>query len=359
MAGQVRVGLIGAGWWGTQHHIPSLLDYPKAELVGVADLDPAKREGVRRSYGIDAVYESHTDLIERARPQGVIVAVQHAYHYQVAKDALEAGVAVMLEKPMTLHAEEAWELVELAERKGVPLTVGYPSNYTSQVRAAKEAIGAGEIGDIELSTVLYASMVLEFLRGNPEAYRTAFNFPVTAPGAGTYSDPKVAGGGQGHLQVTHPAGILLWITGLRVAEVFALMENRGLAVDLLDAISVRYEGGSLGTLASTGSVSPERPGGNEIRVYGSRGSLHLDLRQGILVVHRDGHPSRSIEPEPEESLYPAQLTSRNLVDVLAGDAGTCAPGELGARVVELLDAAYRSAASGSAIQVRPAAGWPT
>jgi predicted dehydrogenase len=353
VAGQVRIGLIGAGWWGTQYHIPSLLAYPKAELVGVADLDPAKREGVRRSYGIDAVFESHTDLIERARPQGVIVAVQHAYHYQVARDALEAGVAVMLEKPMTLHAAEAWELVELARRKGVVLTVGYPSNYTSLARAAREAITGGEIGDIELSTSLYASMVLEFLRGNPEAYRTSFNFPVTAPSASTYSDPKVAGGGQGHLQVTHPAGILLWITGLRVAEVFAFMEKKGLAVDLLDSISVRFEGNSLGTLASTGSISPDRPSGNEIRVYGSAGSVHLDLAQGVLAIHRAGLPSRSVEPEPGENLYPAHVTSRNLVDLLAGDEETCAPGELGARVVELLDAAYRSAESGTAIKVRP------
>jgi predicted dehydrogenase len=349
---RVRVGVVGAGWWSTQHHIPGLLAYPGAELVGIADRDPAKLEAARRAYGITQLFIDHHELLEKARPQGVVIAVPHAFHYPIARDVLTAGVSVMLEKPMTLRADEAWELVRIAQERGVQLTVGYPWNYTSHARAARDAIRTGEIGDIQLVCGLFASMVLEYLRGNPEAYRDVFKFPVTGPNKDTYSDPAVAGGGQGHLQVTHLAGLMFWVTGLRAAEAFAYMANHGLEVDLVDAISVRFAGGAVGVIGSTGAIAPGQRQDHELRIYGTRGSVILDPIHGTLSIHPSVGEPRTFPDLAEDELYPAEATARNLVDVLAGGGETCAPGELGARVVEMLDAAYRSAKAGQPVEVR-------
>ena len=350
---RVPIAVIGAGWWATQHHIPGLLSYPRAELVGVADTNPDQLRAVTQAYGITEVFTDYGEMFDKRRPAGVVVAVPHAAHYQVAKDALDAGVSVMLEKPMTLNAAEAWYLANLARVKGLHLTVGYPWNYTRHAAEAKRLIASGELGSLQLVSGVFASMVIEYLRGNPEAYRSHFNFPVTGPGRDTYSDPKVAGGGQGHLQVSHLAGLMFWITGLRPATVFALMNNLDVRVDVIDAIAVEFEGSTLGTLCSTGNMTAKLGEQHELRVYGSDGWLRLDPIGGTLVIRHGDGSEKAYEQLAEADRYPAEATARNLVDLILGGTETCGPAELGAITVDLLEAAYRSAASGSAVRVQP------
>lgn len=353
---KARMAVIGAGWWATQFHIPGLLGYDRAEIVGVADRDPAKLEAVKQTFGIEALFTDYREMLAQARPQGVVLAVPHALHYPIARDVLNAGVNLMMEKPMTLSADEAWELVDLARRQGLYLTVGYPWNYTSHANTVREAVRSGSIGEIQLVSGLFASMVLEYLRGNPEAYRRIFKFPVTGPGEQTYSNPEVAGGGQGHLQVTHLAGLMFWVTGLRPAEVFAFMESFDLRVDLVDAIAVRFDNRAVGTLSSTGGIAPDQQlaGGetHEIRIYGTKGSIILNPIPGQLTIRlADGRVQEFPQLTAAES-YPAEATARNLADLILGGGSTCGSGEIGAITVDLLDAAYRSARTGSKVEVR-------
>ena len=98
---KARMGVIGAGWWATQFHIPSLKAYEKADLVGIADVKPEKAAAAADYYDIANTYGDHRELLA-AGVDGVVIAVQHAYHYEVARDALDAGVHVLVEKPMTL-----------------------------------------------------------------------------------------------------------------------------------------------------------------------------------------------------------------------------------------------------------------
>jgi len=341
-----KVAVVGAGWWATQHHIPGLLAYPAAELVAVVDPDPAKLEAVRRHFGVDATFPDLAQAVATTGAQGAVLAVPHALHYPLAKAALELGLHVMVEKPMTLRAREAWELVALAAARHLHLTVGYPWNYTPHASLARDLILSGRIGAVQLVDGIFASMVIEYLRGNPEAYRTIFQFPVTGPGSRTYSDPALAGGGQGHLQITHLAGLLLWVTGLEPASVFARMSNLDCQVDVIDAVSVGFKNGAIGTIASTGNIAPRHGEDHEIRIYGDQGSVTLQPILGRMrVQYADGGEEEVPDLLPDDR-YPAAATARNLVDLMLGGVGTCGPGELGARVVSLLDAAYSSQRSG-------------
>jgi hypothetical protein len=69
-----------------------------------------------------------------------------------------------------------------------------------------------------------------------------------------------------HLQVTHLAGLMFWVTGLRPAEVFAFMESFDLKVDLVDAIAIRFDNGAVGTLASDGAIAPGQRDGQDSNV---------------------------------------------------------------------------------------------
>ena len=249
------MGVVGAGWWATQHHIPSLKKYEKADLVGIADVKPEKLAAAADYYNIQNTYDDHHDLLGSG-VDGVVIVVQHAFHYQVARDALDAGAHV---------------LVERAKRSNLHLMVGYTYQFTRYAQAAREIVRSGRIGELQLVSGVFTSWVESFLRGSPEDYAKAFKFPVTGPEPETYSDPNISGGGQGYLQVTHPMGMVFWVTGRSATEVFAFMESFDLAVDLVDAFSYRLDNGAVGTMAATGGARPRSVAGPGVRVCRDQG----------------------------------------------------------------------------------------
>lgn len=345
---KARMGVIGAGWWATQFHMPSLRSYENAELVGIADLKEDKLARAAEFYNIENTYIDHRELLGSG-VDGVVIAVQHAYHYQVAKDALDAGVNVLVEKPMTLKASEAWDLVDRAEKNGLHLMVGYTFQFTRHAKAVRKIVQSGEIGEIQFISGIFASMVESYLRGNPEDYVDVFKFPVTGPDANTYSDPAIAGGGQGMVQVTHPMGMALWVTGRRAVEVSGFVENFDLDVDLADAFSYRLDNGAVGVMGSTGGVRPNQPPIQGLIYFGTKGYVQQDLVNGRLSVYYHDGTSEVFRDLAEDELYPAHLPSRTLADLINGDGDNRAPGELGARVVEFLEAGYLSSKTSSVV----------
>jgi predicted dehydrogenase len=341
-----RIGLIGTGWWTTYAHLPALLSNPRAEVAAIADSSPQRLAQAAEHFGIRRSFADYRAMLDAGELDGVIVATPHNTHFSIARDVLNHSLPLMLEKPMVLHAGEARELVRLADKQHVPLVIGYPYHFVDQHAALRERIADGALGTLQLTHALFASMVLEYLRANPQAYADAFKWDVTGPQPTTYSEPGVAGGGHGHLQITHSAALLLWLTGLRPREVVAFMENFGLAVDVCDAVSVRFEGGAIGTLAGTGGIPvPQQAHSQlELRLYGSEGYAWLDAMAGTCSIFYNDGRVETLDEVPADRRYPMDTTSQHLVDlILDPRTPNRSPGEIGARTVELLEAAYRSA----------------
>jgi len=350
----VRIGIIGAGWWATYAHLPSLSTYSRADVAAIADSSPERLARAGEAFGIAAQFDDYRVMLSTADLDGVVIATPHSTHYAIARDVLERGLPLMLEKPMVLRARDARELVRLADQRGVPLVVGYPYHFVDQFARLRARIAEGALGHIQLSHTLFASMVLEYYRANPQAYASVFQWKVTGPLPGTYSEPSVAGGGQGQLQLTHSAALLLWLTDLRPLEVAAFMANFDVPVDLCDAISVRFDDGSLGTLSSTGGIPASQTAHQqlELRIYGSAGYALLDAMAGTCSIYFEDGSVERFEDTPPERRYPLAATARHLVDLILDDgASNASGGEIGARTVELLEAAYRSAAERRVVRV--------
>jgi len=344
---KARIGIIGIGWWTTSTHIPGLLANPQAELVALCDRSAEALARAASVFGPIQTYEDYHAMLAAEQLDGVIVATNHTSHYEITKACLEAGVHVLLEKPMVLEAAHAHTLTRLAEERGRELIVGYPWNYTAITRQARTVMQSGQLGAIQLVSVLFASMVIEFYRGNDQAYQPIMQYTVTGPGR-AYADPKLSGGGQGHLQMTHAAGALFFVTGLKAELVTSFMDNWEVAVDVIDAINVRFEPANgqraIGVLSSTGNLGTGDGGQLEINIYCEKGYLRLNQGAGTLHVrHHDGTEA-DYGPLPPDDRYPKFATAANLVDVILGQAANGCPGTVGARVVELLEAAYRSSA---------------
>ena len=341
--------MIGCGSWATEAHMPAVVGDPDAELVAVVDPSEDARESAAARFGVARAYVSHEDLFaDGAQPDGVIVATPHAHHVAPARAALEAGAHVLVEKPLTIRPEDARQLVRLAQARGRELLVGYTFHYNRQANALRELIRGGALGEIELATCLFSSIVREYYAGDTESYQPELKL-ARAPLPSTYSDPALAGGGQGQTQVTHSAALLLWLTGLRPRRVAAFCEQRGLAVDLVDAAAVSFEGGAAGTISSTG----DRPSGHEdflhLHIAGTDGLAHFEVLEGRATVYLHEGRLRELEAPLAGERYPHWAPARNLVDVVLGRGENHSPGELGAAVVALLDGMYRSAAADGAV----------
>jgi predicted dehydrogenase len=345
-ARRARIAVVGCGSWSTQAHLPALSKNPDAELVAVVE---PREDGLRaaaQTFDVPAAYRELGPMLDEIAPDGVVIAVPHAHHYAAAREALEHGAHVLLEKPMVLEPQDGHELIALARECSRELIVGYPWHYNAQARAMRRALAAGRAGRLEFVSCLFGSTVRELYRGHGTAYDDYFGY--RGPQDETYSDPKLAGGGQGQTQVTHSAALLLWLTGLQPISVSAFCESFELSVDLCDAVAIRFEGGAIGILGSTGSVPVGHPETLEYRLFGREGFATFDVMQGRAAFHGSGG---TIEELPQLDLaerYPHAAPSANLVDVVLGRRENESPAEIGQRTVEFLDAMYRSAAAGGA-----------
>jgi len=126
----IKVGVIGVGYLG-KFHAEKYAASPRAELVAVADIDGARAAEIGAAVGAEAATDYRTLL---GRVQCVSIAVPTRLHYQVARDFIEAGVDVLVEKPLTAEIAEARRLVEAAELNRVILQVGHLERFNPAIR---------------------------------------------------------------------------------------------------------------------------------------------------------------------------------------------------------------------------------
>ena len=347
---KARIALVGTGWWATYTHLPALAEREDVELVALANRGADKLRVAAEAFGVSNTYRDYREMLERESLDGVVVAASHEVHHEIAKAALEQGCHVLVEKPMVLKSSEARELVELGQRKGRQIVMSYPWGYTPHVRRARDVLLAGELGEVQLVTSLFTSFAYPSLRGEGQAFDEVFG--DGGPYAGMLVRPRTdgnndpnRGGGQGYIQVSHSAGLVFWVTGLRTDTVGAYMDNLDVAVDVVDTANIRFDNGAIGVLCSTGNLRPGDPGQHTLWVYCSGGYLVLDLIAGTLAICKNDEPVESPPALPQEERYPRFAPANNFVDVILYGAENLAPGEVGRAAVDFLDAAYRSAAS--------------
>ena len=134
--GPIKVGVIGVGSLG-QHHARLYADIPEADLVAVVDTDAGRAQAIAAKHRCRALAHFQ-DLLNRV--DAVSIAVPTPLHHRIAKKCLQAGVHVLVEKPMTASLEEAQDLVEIAEAQKLILQVGHIERFNSALRAGLGAI---------------------------------------------------------------------------------------------------------------------------------------------------------------------------------------------------------------------------
>ncbi len=343
MSGKARIGVIGAGWWAVVNHIPVLKALPGCEVVAVNRLGAAELAAVTEKFAIPAGYEDFRRMLDDVPMDGVVISSPHTLHFEHAKAALEKGCHVLVEKPLTTSAADARTLVALAASKGKQIVVPYGWNFRPFAAEARR-LAAG-VGPVEHVVLQMANALDDLFAGEPMLETEGAMF---RPPASTWADPKAAGG-FGWGQLVHALGLMFRVADLEPAEVFAMTGASKAGVDYYDAAAVRFRNGATGSVSGAATLPKGRPVQIDLRIFGSEGMLLLDIeRERVELRRRDGR-DEVIALSPGDGAYECESPLRVFVDICNGTpVDNPADGVVGARAVEVLDAMYRSSASGKA-----------
>jgi predicted dehydrogenase len=354
---KAHLGFIGAGWWATANHMPLLAQREDVEMTAVCRLGKDELKKVQDQFGFRFATESAEEMVNHPGLDAVIVASPHTLHFEHARLALQHGLHVLCEKPMCTQGPHARELVRLAQAKGLHLLVPYGWHYKPFIQQAKGWMDEGVIGPVQYVLCHMASPIRDLLQGHRfqvESNSGQAGGVLFEPDPKTWADPAIAGGGYGHAQLSHSTGMLSWLTGLMPESVYALMAAPEARVDLYDALSVRFVGGAIATVSGAGTVPPIGAAQYQVdlRIFGSLGLLMLDCERARLELRCHDGRRENLDLVADAGAYSCEGPPHNFIDLVLGKATVnWSPGEAAMRSVLLLDAAYRSAASGQVERV--------
>lgn len=146
---KIKYGIIGTGWIA-EAHVESLKLMPDVEIVAAADLIPGKAEKFMKKYGVPNVrcYPDHKSMLEAEELDAVSVCTYNTTHAECTIDALDKGVNVLLEKPMSVTIEEAAEIIRAEKRSGKILSIGFQPRMDENMQMVKKVVQSGELGKI-------------------------------------------------------------------------------------------------------------------------------------------------------------------------------------------------------------------
>ena len=340
----IGVGLVGAGFMG-RRHAALVAANPDTRLVGVAD--PVSSV-VAEAHGVPS-HATLTGLLDAGGLDAVIIANPNAAHVASAVEALEAGVAVLLEKPVAVDYADSLHLVDVVGRLGGRLLVGHHRRHHPSVAAAREVLREGRLGALVAVSGMWAAR-------KHDAYFDEIWHRHT--GAGVML-----------INLVHDLDLLRHLCGeVRSVQAIVTSHTRGLEVEDTVAVNLEFESGALGSILATDAAAspwgwdqattdsddfPYVPGTPAYFLAGTAGSLSLpDLARFGYEGDAEGEwrrpLSRTFVPSDTTDSYTRQL--RHFVDVVHG-AEPIVSAVDASRTLALVEAAHFAAETDDTIDL--------
>lgn len=156
----LQIGWVGAGFVGQAAHLEHCINFDSCAINSLADRRPMLAKKVGKSYNIPNILQSHKDLIKSKDLDAIIAVVNRRHTFNVAKDILLSGRHLLTEKPMATHYNNAYELANIAEKKGLIYATGFMRRYDSGVRKFKSLL-TDTIKSCKLGKILSVRIYVE------------------------------------------------------------------------------------------------------------------------------------------------------------------------------------------------------
>src|SRR2546421_7573719 len=142
-----RVAVVGLGYWGP-NLLRVLVDRTDVSVGWICDTDASRLRNFQRRYPAVEATVDLSEVLDDPEVDGVLLATPVFTHYELGRRCLEAGKHTFVEKPLAPSAAGASQLIELAAAQNLTLMCGHTFLYSPPVRAVRELIEAGELGDL-------------------------------------------------------------------------------------------------------------------------------------------------------------------------------------------------------------------
>jgi len=354
---RLRVGVVGlahyhvTGWVETIEGFPDELeivalyepDPDLARTLAPAHHDPSLRAGLGERYREHPVETELDDLVARHDLDLALVTLANADAPAAIERLAGAGLHLIVDKPAARNATEARRAFDAVRAAGVRAVVGLTRRYSPAARSAREMISAGRLGRLISAEAIFATSSVQV--------RDPHNLLF---------DPVLSGGGILSWLGVHDIDSLLWLSGEPVVEVQAMagrLGAAGLAVEDVISVALRFGGGAVGTVHCAYAL-PARGYRARLALRGLDASLELGLDDELIVLTAGGadgglREERTAFEVPAIPGYGASghAAVRDLLDAIRNGHETLAGGEALVRALEVIDAAYESARTGSRVRL--------
>jgi predicted dehydrogenase len=274
MDGMLKVAIVGCGKIA-DFHAMQIQRIEGCEIVGVCDREPLMAKQLYERFPVKSYFTNLADLLEKARPDVIHITTPAESHFDVARFCLEQGCHVYVEKPFTLHAEQAQRLVDLAERKVVKLTVGHNDQFSHVARRMRTLVKSGYLG----GPAVHLESCYSYDLGDPSYARALL-------------------GDKDHWVRRLPGKLLQNVISHGIARIAEFLTSDAPHViaygfvssllkqinesEIVDELRVII-GEESGTTAYFTFSSQMRPAIHQLRVYGPKNGLVLDQDHEILI----------------------------------------------------------------------------
>jgi predicted dehydrogenase len=343
----MNFGIIGCGGIADRRTIPGMLLSDRVKILAVQDIDEEIAKRIAQKYSISRFYAREDDLLKNDDIEAVYIGTPVDVHYEQVLKSAEAGKHILCEKPLARTLKETEKIIDLCNKKGITLQVGFMMRYHGYHIKAKEMIVNGRLGQPVMG----------------RAQLTCWYPPIEGAWR---QNPQRSGGGALMDMAIHSVDILRYMFG-EVREVMSYNATitHSYKVEDSGVILLRFENGAYGVCDSFFNI-PDEAAKGVLELYGTKGSLIAEgtisqVAAGKMVAYlseaEKGYDARqertAIKPvEIKAELKNMYLTEvEDFVDSVENKRKPMNSGEEALKNFQIILAAYKSQKTGKSVKV--------
>ncbi|WP_422479479.1 Gfo/Idh/MocA family protein [Pleomorphochaeta sp. DL1XJH-081] len=342
----MKYALIGCGRISPNHLAAALAN--NLEIVALCDLDPQNMEDKVVKFELPRSVKRYIDyheLLEETRPELISICTESGKHAQIALDCIQAGVNLVIEKPIALSVEDADMIIHAAQERNVKVSACHQNRFNKSVVKIREAVEKRRFGKMFYGTA--------HIRWNRER-----EYYDRASWRGTWEQD----GGALMNQCIHNIDLLRWMLGNDVVEVFAYTDNLDhpyIEAEDLGIALVKFANGAYGIIEGTTDVYP-RNLEETLYLFGEKGTVKAgggsvniieEWRFSDMLDDPDEIMAKYHENPPNVYGFGHTPLFADVIDSIEKNRQPLVTAEDGKRAMELVLAIYKSAAEGKPVRL--------
>ena len=341
----LKYALIGCGRISPNHIVAAIEN--RLEIVALCDIVSSQMDNIATRFKFTNVnqYIDYKEMLAQEEIDLIAICTESGNHADIALECIDAGIHLIIEKPIALSLEEADQIIKRAKKQKVTVSACHQNRFNKSVQKMREAIEEGRFGKL-----LHGSAHVRWNRGE--------NYYKQAPWRGTWEHD----GGALMNQCIHNIDILRWMMGEDVVEVMGMTDN--LTHDFIEAEDlglalVKFANGSYGLIEGTTNIYPDNLE-ETLYIFGNKGTVKLGGKSINLIeewrfadqLDKPAYIKEAYSENPP-SIYGYGHTPlyADVIAAIKEDREPYITAEDGRKALELILAIYKSASSGQSVKL--------